>query len=212
MIDELLATIAAFHRGRTPSPEFEMVIEVLDALDDVAAPSEIGPGRPLEAIRHLDAVESTGTDPAVAAILDEFLRIGPELPWRQTTGYLDVLSAEYLANYGYVRQVGPRPSTIEHPSVRVGLGLWGPGLHYPLHAHPAEELYHVLAGEPWFGTEDGTWTQARPGDAVHNPPWRRHAQRFGPEPTVLLYCWTGDVVSDAVLLGKPEAAAAPARK
>ena len=184
-------------------PEFPMVAEVLDVLDTVRAPAEIPSSSPLAVTRHLAAVGTTGTDAALDAVLEEFLRIAPSLPWRQTYGYLDVLSEAYLANYGYVQLVGPPPSIIEHPSVRVGIGLWGPDLHYPLHEHEAEELYHVLAGEPSFGTEDGDWTPARPGDAVHNPPWHRHSQRFGATPTVLLYCWTGAVEADAVLVETP---------
>lgn len=177
-----------------------MVTEVLAALDEVRAPQHIERVRPLDVVRHLGTIEPTGYDPGVDAILEEFLRIAPGLPWRQTAGYLDVLSADYLDNYGYVQLIGPPPSIIEHASVRVGIGLWGPDLDYPLHEHAAEELYHVLAGEPAFGAEDGTRTQTRPGDAIHTPSRHRHAQRFGPTPTLLLYCWTGDVVSDAVLV------------
>ena len=180
-----------------------MVAEVLDVLDVVTAPAEVPPAPPLTVTRHLTAVEPTGTDPLIDAVIDEFLSIAPDLPWRRTAGYLDVLSEEYLANYGYVQLVGPPPSIIEHPSVRVGIGVWGPDLEYPLHEHAAEELYHVLAGTPSFGTEDGAWTPAAPGDAVHNPPWHRHAQRFGATPTVLLYCWTGAVEADAVLVETP---------
>ena len=200
MIDELLARIAALHRSRTPSPEFPMVAEVIDALESVQAPDEIPSASPLTVTRHLRTVETTGTDADIDAVIEEFLRIADDLPWRQTAGYLDVLSEEYLANYGYVQLVGPAPSIIEHPSVRVGIGVWGPDLRYPLHEHEAEELYHVLAGTPSFGSEDGSWTLACPGDAVHNPPWYRHAQRFGATPTVLLYCWTGAVEADAVLV------------
>lgn len=180
-----------------------MVAEVLAALDGARSPASIEPTRPLEVTRHLAAVKGTGIDDAVDTILDEFLRVAPVLPWRQTTGYLDVLSPEYLANYGYVQLIGPAPSVIEHPGVRVGIGLWGPDVDYPLHEHEAEELYHVLAGEPSFGTQDGEWRPTRPGDAVHNPPWHRHAQRFGTTPTVLLYCWTGAVDADAVLVSTP---------
>ena len=176
-----------------------MVAEVLDVLDAVRSPDEIPPAPPLTVTRHLAAVGPTG-EAALDAVIEEFLRIAHDLPWRQTAGYLDILSDEYLANYGYVQLVGPAPSITEHPSVRVGIGVWGPHLEYPLHEHEAEELYHVLAGTPAFGTEDGTWTDSSPGDAVHNPPWHRHAQRFGAEPTVLLYCWTGAVEADAVLV------------
>lgn len=177
-----------------------MVADVLEALDSAESPASIPPTEPLGVIRHLAAVAPTG-DGAIDAILDAFVRVADRLPWRQTTGYLDVFSADYLANYGYVQLVGPAPSIIEHPSVRVGIGLWGPDLHYPLHEHEAEELYHVLAGEPAFGTEDGLWRTSAPGDAVHNPPWHRHAQRFGSKPTVLLYCWTGAVDADSRLVG-----------
>ena len=104
-----------------------MVTEVLAALDEVRAPPHIERGRPLDVIRHLGAIEPTGYDPGVDAILEEFLRIAPWLPWRQTAGHLGVLRADYLDNYGYV-------------------------------------------------------------------------QLIGPPPTLLLYCWTGDVVSDAVLV------------
>ena len=78
--------------------------------------------------------------------------------------------------------------------------MWGPNLHYPSHHHEAEELYHVLAGEPCFGT-DGVRRTAKPGDAVHHAPWQPHQQDFGATPTVLLYCWTGAVVADAALVG-----------
>ena len=92
-----------------------------------------------------------------------------------------------------------RRSIIEHPSVRVGIGEWGPHLKYPLHEHEAEELYHVLAGTPAFGTrtEPGpTRSRATPSTTAVAPA----CAAFGAEPTVLLYCWTGAVEADAVLV------------
>ena len=197
MIDELLRRIAQFHRSRPVVPELPMVGPVLDALDSARRPPDVEPG-PLPVVRHLDAVEPSG-DAAIDAVLEEFLRLGPALPWHRTTGYLDVLSRDYLDNYGYVRLLGP-DSIVEHPSVRVGIGVWGPHLHYPAHKHQAEELYHVLAGEPLFRGCDGNRRSTRPGDAVHHAPWQVHSQDFGAAPTVLLYCWTGAVEPDAVLV------------
>ncbi len=94
--------------------------------------------------RHLAVVGLSG-DAALDTVIEEFLRIAHDLPWRQAVGYLDILSEEYLANYGYVQLVGPAPSIIKHLSVRVGIGVWGPHLEYPLDEHEAEELYHVPA-------------------------------------------------------------------
>ncbi|MXV98135.1 MAG: hypothetical protein F4126_06720 [Acidimicrobiaceae bacterium] len=197
MIDGLLRRIAEFHRSRPVVPEFPMVAPVLDALDDARCPATIE-SRTLPVVQHLDAVEPSA-DATINAVLDELLRLAPVLPWRQTVGYLDVLSRDYLDNYGYVQLLGPN-AIVENPDVRVGIGLWGPNLHYPAHQHEAEELYHVLAGEPSFGDPDGESHVTRPGDAVHHAPWQVHSQDFGATPTVLLYCWTGAVEPDAVLV------------
>ena len=174
-----------------------MVAPVLDALDDARCPAAVEP-RLLPVVRHLDAVEPSG-DAAIDAVLEEFLRLAPALPWRQTAGYLGVLGRDYLDNYGYVQLLGPN-AMVEHDAVRVGIGMWGPNLHYPAHQHEAEELYHVLAGEPSFSSGGGSGRTTRPGDAVHHAPWQVHSQDFGARPTVLLYCWTGAVGPDAVLV------------
>ena len=195
-IDELLRRIAAFHRSRPVVPEFPMVAEVLDALAEARSPDKLE-ARGLPVLRHLDTVERSG-DPAVDAVLEEFLSLAPALPWIQTAGYRGVLSQEFHDNYGYVQLIGPK-SIVEHRCVRVGIAVWGPNLHYPSHHHEAEELYHVLAGEPTFTGSDGASRMTRPGDSAHHAPWQPHQQDFGATPTVLLYCWTGAVVADAAL-------------
>ena len=197
MIDRLLRRIAEFHRSRLQVPEFPMVAPVLDALDKARCPGDVEP-RSLPVLRHLDALGPSGV-PVIDAVLEEFLRLAPALPWSQTAGYLEVMSRDYLNNSGYVQLLGPN-SIVEHPDVRVGIAVWGPHLHYPAHQHEAEELYHVLAGEPSFVDSDGESRVTRPGDAVHHAPWQVHGQDFGATPTVLLYCWTGAVEPDAVLV------------
>lgn len=197
MIDDLLHYIARFYRSRVPTSEYRMVAEVLTALDQAIVPPKIDTGQPLGVVRHLDSVVAATGCTDLDMVLTEFVRIACDLPWRQTEGYLDVLSSEYLDNYGYVQLLGPKPSIVVHDSVRVGIGLWGPNLDYPLHEHAAEELYHVLHGRLAFGNQHGEWRSTEPGDSVHHEPWYRHAQRFGATPTVLLYCWTGAVTADA---------------
>ena len=209
-IDELLRRIAEFHRSRPVVPEYPMVAEVLDALDEARSPAQVEP-RQLPVLRHLDAVELSG-DTAIDAVLEEFLCLASALPWRQTAGYFGVLSEDFHHNYGYVQLLGP-DSIVEHHSVRVGIAVWGPHLHYPSHNHEAEELYHVLAGKPSFSGSDGVRRTTKPGDAVHHAPWQEHCQDFGATPTVLLYCWTGAVVADAVLSeGRPSGSPMPQRR
>ena len=120
----LLDRIAALHRSRPTVPEFPVVAEVLDVLGAVRSPDEIPPAPPLTVTCYLAAVGAS-SDAALDAVIEEFPRIAHDLSWRQTAVYLDILNDEYLANYGYVRLVGPAPSIIDHPLVRVGIGVWG---------------------------------------------------------------------------------------
>ena len=180
-------------------PEFPMVAEVLDVLDAVRSPDEIPPAPPLTVTRHLAAVGPSG-EAALDAVIEEFLRIAHDLPWRQTTGYLDILSDEYLANYGYVQLVGPAPSIIEHPSVRVGIGVWGLHLEYPLHAARSRGALSRPRRHTGVRHRGRNLDRLDPGRRRPQPAVAPPCAAFRAEPTVLLYCWTGAVKADAVLV------------
>ncbi len=196
MIKPLLNAITNYYR--TEVEQYPMLNEVLDALTAATIPPAISPD-PKPVIRHLDGLNQDRPTSPTKPIMDEFLAVARNLPWSQTYGYLKVLDQDYLDNYGYIRLIGP-DSIVPHPDLRVGIGLWGPNLNYPMHHHEAEELYHVLYGQPEFRTDTTDFTTHSIGDAIHHRPWMPHAQRFGDTPTVLLYAWTGQVSADAELL------------
>ncbi len=165
-------------------------------------------------------LERLETDGEPDSLLTRFLDLAPHLPWTQTRAYLDTLPPEFVRNYGYVRLVGPAEGAVLHSDrVAVGVGVWGAGLHYPRHAHPAEEAYHVLAGDVGFRGADGTRVELvpvspgdSPGEFAHNAPDEPHELWFGgrsgvPEPDpdldppcVLLWAWTGEIGVDARLV------------
>jgi len=98
----------------------------------------------------------------------------------------------YDDRYGYVELIGPgRP--VESTDLLVGLLLLGPEMHYPDHAHPAEEIYHVVAGNAEWWREGEGWRMRPPGSVIHHTPMVRHAMRTSDEPLLALYCWTGNV-------------------
>ena len=187
----------------------DTAVGVLDEVADGLRVVETLPASTIGATRHLGTLATEpaiGRPPADAVATDAgdlislLHRTEALLPWTRTVGYLDVLSAHYLDNYGYVQLVGPTDvSLVRHDAVRVGLGLWGPHLDYPEHHHPAEELYLTMAGCPEFSVDGGEFAAAPIGTGVHMSPHRVHALRFGEAPTLVLYVWTGDVVTDAVL-------------
>ncbi|HSE74771.1 MAG TPA: dimethylsulfonioproprionate lyase family protein, partial [Dongiaceae bacterium] len=80
-----------------------------------------------------------------------------------------------------------------------GLLLLGPALHYPLHAHPAEEIYHPLTqGGLWRRGEEA-WRVVPAGNAIHHAPMVPHETRTTDQTLLALYCWCGDTTTEAVL-------------
>jgi len=116
-----------------------------------------------------------------------------QLAWLQNPNYpVSRMGAGFVAGYGYVELVGPE-RTFRSNDVRIGFLLLAPGIHYPDHAHAAEETYHVVAGTAdWWREGDG-WTKAPAGTMIHHAPHVRHAMRAGTAPMLALYAWIGEV-------------------
>lgn len=120
--------------------------------------------------------------------------------WRQNPNYSAAnMGAAFMAGYGYVEFAGPRDSLFLARDIRVGLLLLGPRLHYPPHAHPAEEIYHPLTeGGLWRrGQED--WRTVPAGRAIHHPSMLVHETKSGESTLLALYCWRGNTVTEAQL-------------
>jgi len=202
---DLVAALAGFYAGHSDVDRFPMLAEVgghlAAALEDdrIEAPEPLA----LPVAGLLDGIETASRVAGVADVLSAFAAARSVLHWIQTPAYAATLSQHFLDNYGYVRVIGPG-GLVESTVASAGLGIWGAGLHYPRHEHPAEETYHVLHGSARFQRGDGPWEPRVVGESVHHGPWERHAQRFGDETCVLLWAWTGDVVVNARLVSDGE--------
>ncbi len=164
--------------------------------DDGVVATEPG-GLPVTQL--LEGVVADTGQPAIDRVLRAFTAAGPILHWVQTSEYAATLSRHFLDNYGYVRVIGPG-GLVESDTASAGLGVWGAGLHYPRHEHPAEETYHLLHGSASFQRGAGPWVDRAVGESVHHDPWEHHAQRFGDATCVLSWAWTGDVAVNARLV------------
>ena len=222
----LYSDLAQFYAVRTEQADRPgeraptMLAQVAEELAQVATGTIAAPEpAPLPVTRLLALLDQNldrNLDQNLAPVLGSFLGLADSLPWTQTRVYLDALPVEFVRNYGYVRLVGPGEGAVVHSDrVAVGIGVWGSGLYYPRHAHPAEEAYHVLAGAVGFRGADGVRRELRPGprgdmaDCAHNAPDEPHELWFGapgsdPEriqPCVLLWAWVGEISVDARLGG-----------
>lgn len=137
----------------------------------------------------------------LAAVIEALEAIEPLLLWQQNPNYTNEnMGSGYMENYGYANLIG-RLGLIPSSEVAVGVGLWGPAFIYPLHHHPAEELYLLLGAPTSFYTERHGWREVPTGGIVHTRPWEKHAMRFENGPSLMGYLWQGEVRTQATLTG-----------
>jgi hypothetical protein len=140
----------------------------------------------LPVCRHLGAAIATARArlPLAAGV---FAAIAPLLAWQAKAGG-DAAFAAGHANAQIVGPDGPGRSDV----LRLGASLVAPGVTYPDHRHPPEELYLVLSPGEWR-QEARDWHAPGIGGMVHNPPDIVHAMRAARDaPLLAIWClWTG---------------------
>ena len=141
---------------------------------------------------------------AGAPELTSALRVlGPALSWTQNPNYRRrPPDPTFLDNYGYAVIAGPShgpPALTVAPDLALGVLLLGPHAPYPVHAHPAVEIYYTLTAGAWW-REPGPWRREPVGTAIYHAPNVRHATRAGAGPLLAVYLWRGDLTTHAALV------------
>jgi len=148
----------------------------------------------------LDAA-SRGTQDLAATLRT----LGPVLSWTQNPNYRrQAPDPAFLDNYGYAVLAGPSdgpPALAVDPRLALGVLLLGPGTHYPLHHHPAVEVYLVVSGDAEWWRDAGPWRRQEPGALIYHAPDVPHAMRAGAHPLLAVYLWRGDLATHARLGG-----------
>jgi hypothetical protein len=190
----LLETVIAFYDGADRNeartgPMLEAVCADLTR----AAPATTTPRTIAASALLHPALPRTALGASIAATAALF-------HWRQNPNYSAAnMGAAFMAGYGYVEFAGPKDALFHAPDIRVGLLVLGAGLHYPLHAHPAEEIYHPLTdGGLWRqGVEE--WRAVPASHPIHHPPMMPHETKAGDTTLLALYCWRGETATEARL-------------
>jgi len=153
------------------------------------------PGRDHAAI--LARAVASGLNHSTAAIAAAIAALPGSLPWHyhyaSCPGEVDL--AERI---GFAELIGPN-GPLTAPECRVGFTLMAPGTFYPLHAHPAIELYLVISGAAGW-TTPGAVRIVAPGQFVLHRSNQPHAMRTFGEPLLALYGWHGDIHTSAYYL------------
>ncbi len=118
------------------------------------------------------------------------LAIAPMLAWWYRTVDVDP-GSPFATAHANATLIG-KGGLEERDDVWVGISLMAPGIEYPEHHHPPEEVYFVLSPGHWQQAS-GLWFEPGIGGLVHNMPNILHAMRSGSAPLLATWClWKGD--------------------
>jgi quercetin dioxygenase-like cupin family protein len=127
------------------------------------------------ACAHLPAA-LRAAPPALGAA---FQALEPQLAWRASDrpGLGIAYAGAPVLGPGGLQQRG---------GLVAGISLLAPGVTYPDHDHPPEEIYLALSGGEWWNAET-PWHAPGAGGIVHNPPGILHAMRGTGVPLLALW-------------------------
>ena len=124
------------------------------------------------------AEENTTLPSSLVDHAQALLALSSQLTWWHRTD--DVEPGSPMAT-GHANAIVIGRGLEERNDVSVGISLIAPGIQYPEHHHPPEEVYLVLSQGHWQ-KNGGAWFEPGIGGLVHNPPCIRHAMCSGSMP------------------------------
>ncbi|GLS17925.1 transcriptional regulator [Labrys miyagiensis] len=135
--------------------------------------------------------ELKGSAAVLETVGQALATLAPSLHWIQRGGERPNANERFADGHANATIIG-RGGLEEREDLRIGVSLLAPGVRYPDHDHPPEEVYLVLSpgrfshgGEPW--QEPGI------GGTFHNPPGILHAMASDERPLFAIWClWSGN--------------------
>lgn len=168
---------------------------VADDLTDASTaslPRQRRPGGPVRALQYAPMVFTQPPSNGIADLHAVAVRCFAQVHWTEFYGE-DDWSRPFLSLFSCAEGIGPE-GRLAHDSLIVGLYLYGPCMRYPAHAHPADEVYVVLAGRQAFQVgADASFVAHDPGAVVVLPSDTSHAIRTEGGPVFGVFVRRGDI-------------------
>ncbi len=133
-----------------------------------------------------------GQGGVIAELADAFAAIEPQLNWerRWTAKPGD---APFYDGHANATIIGPG-GLETRDDIWIGVSLMAPGVRYPDHHHPPQEIYVALSPGEWFQAGRG-WQEPGIGGFVYNTSDIVHAMRSGDHPLLAIWSlWVPDRV------------------
>lgn len=140
--------------------------------------------------KYFDIATANATiaEPALQKIIANIEELIPQLRWYKRSD--DESSAEFSDGHFNSIIVG-QSGLVSIDGLLIGLTLMAPGVTFPIHRHPPEELYISLSLGEWW-REGQEWWSPGLGGVVYNACNQLHSMRSGPEPHLSLWMLFGE--------------------
>lgn len=153
-------------------------------------PSDLEP-QPLTP-HHIDAADLMTHAPGLAGpdlapLRDAFLAAGDHAAWRDTYRDTDI-GDDFLSRFGCYCLIGEGGGWSSRQMASYVVYM-PPGLHYPWHHHPAEELYLVMAGQAEFHRAGEPSATLASGDSSFHASNQSHAMQTLDHPVMAYVLW-----------------------
>lgn len=182
MIDPALESLLAEARtAHANTPELAKFCAFpQDLTDTPVSPYSIPAARLMEHDNILQGAE-------ISRFAKASIAAGPVVHWRETYKDTDI-GQEFLGRFGCYCLIGPNGAY--HSKQMLAFVVYmPPGLYYPWHHHPAEEMYLVLAGEAEFRREGEAPQTLGVGQTSFHASDQPHAMETHDQPILAYVIW-----------------------
>ncbi len=163
----------------------------LDSIENNVLPENISNERQVRALSYAPFVLSENVPSHLVELYNASRNAFGQVRWTEFYEE-DEWSKPFLESFANGEGIGP-DGRLQHNEVILGLFILGPNTTYPEHAHPAEEFYLVLSGNPEFKVGDNNFELKEAGSIVWHHSNISHAIRTGSEPFYAIYGWRGKI-------------------
>ena len=131
------------------------------------------------------------------ALVQAFLHASPDAKWRETCKGTDI-GDDFMDRFVCYCLIGAG-GAYGSKAFSSYVVYMPPGLWYPRHHHPAEELYLVLTGEAEFQMDGTPNRTLRARDSAFHPSKRAHAMQTKDHPVMAYVVWRNALQTPPVL-------------
>ena len=174
------ASAVAFEHAATGPAASRAVEQIFSALATPGA-EKLPRGSRLPVCARLDDIFAGEWDhPSHRRVVDSFKLIEPALDWQCRRPPNRQASENFPEGHANAMIVGPG-GLEQRQDIWLGVTLMAPGVRYPDHDHPPEEVYLVLSKGEWRQGA-GSWFSPGVGGSLYNEPGITHAMRSSDTP------------------------------